>query len=65
MSKAQYTAEELQTIARLKDEGKTAKQIGESVGRTAGAIAMQLSKMRQQKRENTPPPSGNKPSGND
>jgi len=55
MSKVQYTAEEIQTISRLRDEGKTARQIGEAVGRTAGAIAVQLSKMRQQKRENTPP----------
>lgn len=36
--KVRYTPEELQTIVRLFDEGKTAKEIAKATGRTVSAI---------------------------
>ena len=37
-----FTSEENDKILRLYNDGKTAKEIGEAVGRTAGSIAHQV-----------------------
>lgn len=47
-----FTPEENNKIQRLYDEGKTAKEIGEAVGRTAGSIAQQVYNLRKLAKEN-------------
>lgn len=47
-----FTPEENNKIQRLYNEGKTAKEIGEAVGRTAGSIAHQVYILRKLAKEN-------------
>ena len=48
-----FTPEENDKILRLYNEGKTAKEIGEAVGRTAGSIAHQVYILRKVDKEKT------------
>lgn len=55
-----YSAEDIQTIARMTDEGRTAREIAEHLGRSVGSVNNQIGKIRHGKRpvkkeENTPP----------
>lgn len=49
-----FTPEENKQIETLLDEGKTAKQIAEIVGRTAGAVSRQIFRMRKATEEGKP-----------
>ena len=49
-----FTPEENKQIETLFDEGKTAKQIAEIVGRTAGAIGVQIYRLRKAAEEGKP-----------
>ena len=49
-----FTPEENKQIETLFDEGKTAKQIAEIVGRTAGAIGVQIYRLRKATEEGKP-----------
>lgn len=41
-----WTAEEEQTIIRMWNEGKTARQIGETMNRTAGSVGLRINTLR-------------------
>lgn len=53
-----FTPEENNKIQRLYDEGKTAKEIGEAIGRTTGSVNQQIYKMRKAAGENDTKPIG-------
>jgi DNA-binding NarL/FixJ family response regulator len=43
---AKWTSEEEQTIIKMWNEGKTARQIGDALGRTAGSVGLRINSLR-------------------
>jgi IS30 family transposase len=47
-----YTVDDIQTISRMNDEGHSAREIAEVLGRSAASVSVQIAKIRKGQRLN-------------